>query len=62
VQDAEGRPLPGYALADSGEIYGDEIEQAVTWKDGSDLSHVAGEAVRLRFVMRDADLYAIRFK
>ena len=62
MQDQEGRPLPGYSLAESAEIYGDEIEQAVTWKGSSDVSQVAGETVRLRFVMKDADLYAIRFK
>jgi hypothetical protein len=62
VQDAEGRPIPGYTLEACVEMYGDATEQAVTWKGSSDVSHVAGEAVRLRFVMRDAALYAIRFR
>jgi hypothetical protein len=28
---------------------------------GGDLRRLAGQAVRLRFVMKDADLYALRF-
>ena len=55
------RPLRGYALEDSVEIYGDEIEHTVEWRKGSDLGHLSGRPVRLRFVMKDADLYSIRF-
>jgi hypothetical protein len=62
VQDDLGRPLPGFALGDSPELYGDSIEQTMPWKNGSDLGRLAGKAVRLRFVLRDADLYAFRFQ
>ena len=61
LQDAAGKPIEGYALADSPEIYGDAIEHVVSWKGGNDVAGLAGRPVRLRFVMRDADLYAIRF-
>jgi hypothetical protein len=33
----------------------------VPWKQGSDVSKLAGQPIRLRFVMREADLYAFRF-
>ena len=62
IQDGDGRPVPGHALADSAEIYGDEIEHAVAWKGGSDLARLSGRPVRLRFVMKDADLYSLRFR
>ena len=62
IQDADGKPLPGYALEDCPEIYGDEIERVVAWKGGADLSQLAGQPVRLRFVMKDADLYSLRFR
>ncbi len=62
IQDAKGNTLKGFGIADSAEIYGDEIEYCVTWKDSGDLSKLAGRAVRLRFVMRDADLYSLRFR
>jgi len=62
IQDETGRPIAGYALADAVEIVGDQIERVVSWKGGSDVSKLSGKPVRLRFVMKDADLYAIRFR
>jgi hypothetical protein len=61
VQDASGRVLPGFALADCPPVFGDAIERAVTWKNGGDVRRLAGRPVRLRFVLRDADLFAFRF-
>jgi hypothetical protein len=62
IQDAAGQPLPGHSLADGPEIYGDELERAVSWASGSDVSALAGQPIRLRFVMKDADLYSLRFR
>ncbi len=62
LQDAAGKPLPGFLLADADELYGDEIEQVVTWHGAAELKDLAGKPVRVRFVMRDADIYAIRFR
>jgi hypothetical protein len=61
VQDANGEAFDGFALTDCHEIYGDQIERAVKWRDGSNLGRLAGKPIRLRFVMRDADLYSICF-
>ncbi len=61
IQDEAGKALPGFALADMPELYGDEFEAAVVWKKGAELAALAGKNVRLRIVMRDADLYALRF-
>ncbi len=62
IQNAKGQPIPGFSLQDAEPIIGNEIERAVSWKNGSDVSRLAGKVVRLRFVMKDADLYAIQFK
>ena len=62
IQDGEGRPVPGFSLADSLQMFGDEIEGVFKWNDGGDLGRLAGTAVRLRFVLMDADLYAFRFR
>ena len=62
IQDAEGHALPGYALADCPEMYGDQIEQAVSWATGTDVSRLAGQPVRLRFALKDADVYSLRFQ
>jgi hypothetical protein len=61
IQDAQGKPIPGYALADAQDLYGDSLEQAVLWKAGGDVSKLAGREVRLRFVLKDADLYSFQF-
>ncbi len=62
IQDESGTPIPGYTLEDCDEIFGDAIERAVTWKGQSELKAIVGKPVRLRFVMNDADVYAIRFR
>jgi hypothetical protein len=61
IQDADGKPTPGYGLADCPEIIGDEIDHAVLWSGGSDVSKLEGKVIRLRFALRDADLYSLRF-
>ena len=62
IQDASGQPVEGFALADCPEIFGDQIERVVAWKGGSDVIQLAGKAIRLRFVLKDADLYSVRFE
>ena len=61
IQRAGGEPIPGFTLADSQEVFGDELNRTVTWRAGSDVGRLAGQPVRLRFTMRDADLYALQF-
>ena len=62
MQQADGKPIPGYALSDAEETFGDELARVVWWKGGADVSKLAGLPVRLRFVLKDADLYAMRFR
>ncbi|MBR4651853.1 MAG: hypothetical protein IKO72_00700 [Kiritimatiellae bacterium] len=61
IRGADGEPVPGFSLADSAEIFGDEIELAMAWKGGSDLRRLAGCPVTLHFEMKDADIYSYRF-
>ena len=61
LQDADGKPIEGYALADCRDIFGDEIERVVTWNQGSDLRLPARKPIRLRLVVKDADVYSFRF-
>jgi hypothetical protein len=42
-------------------MFGDTLERAVTWRRSADVSRLAGRAVRLRFVLKDADVYAFQF-
>jgi len=61
IQSADGKPMPGFALDDCSEVFGDEIDRTVEWKGSSDVSSLSGKTVRLRFVLKDADLYALKF-
>ena len=62
IQDTEGHPQPGFTLTECPEIFGDEIDSTVKWAGGEDLRALAGKSVRLRFVLKDADLFAFRFE
>jgi hypothetical protein len=61
IQNAEGKPLPGFSLEQCHEVYGDDLERTVSWQMGGDVGKLAGQPVRLRFALRDADLFALRF-
>lgn len=61
LQDAAGRALPGFAMADAEERFGDEIDGEYLWESGAKPADVAGKTVRMRVALEDADLYAFRF-
>ena len=62
IQDADGKPVPGFTLADSAGMIGNEIERVVSWKGKTDVGLLAGRPIRLLFELKDADLFAIRFQ
>lgn len=59
ITDPRGNPVRGFTADDCPEIYGDEVEAEVKWKN-ADLRNLRNRNVRLRFLLRDADLYAFR--
>ena len=61
LQDENGRPLPGFGLADMSPLFGDELEASVRWKSAAALPVLDGKPIRLRFVLKDADIFALRF-
>ena len=61
LTDAQGNPLPGFSLAESDEHFGDSLDRTVSWTENTDVSFHAGKPVRLRFRLRDAELYAFQF-
>lgn len=62
IRKADGTPISGFTLADCPEITSDEIEHIVSWKKGTNVSQLAGKSVHLCFVMKDADLLALRLQ
>ena len=62
IQDRDGTPIPGFALSGCPPIYGADIEHVVVWKGEGELAALAGRPVRLRFELKDADLFAFGFR
>ena len=61
IQDTKGQPIAGYTLEDCDTIKGDAIAGHVKWKDSANVEKLAGQSIRLRFVMNEADLYSLKF-
>lgn len=61
IRDEDNTPIPGYTLREAVDIFGNKIAGRAAWKNGSNVAELAGKSVRLRFVMRDADLFSLRF-
>ncbi len=59
--DEDKHPLDGYRLEDCDLIAGDQIERVVTWNGNSNLNELQ-QPIRLRFVLKDADIYSMRFQ
>ena len=62
VQDAAGKALPGLGLEDCLIIFGDELDRVVSWAKGSDFSEFEGQSVRLKFEIKDGDLFSMQFQ
>lgn len=62
VQDAKGIAIEGFSVDDCDEMIGNYIGRGVSWRGRSDVSSLAGEAIRLKFVMKDANLYSLKFE
>lgn len=60
IVDESGWPLSGYSAEDSDVLYGDELERDVSWRGNADLSFLRGKAIRLKFELIDADLFALQ--
>ena len=61
IERPDGSPLPGFEISNCLEIIGDRISREVAWKGGPRLSELAGQPVRLRFRMKDSQIFSIQF-
>jgi len=61
LMDESQAPIAGFSLQDADPLIGDEIERVVSWHGQTDVSRLAGQAVRLRVQLKDADVYSFRF-
>jgi hypothetical protein len=61
VLDATDQPIPGFAKADCQDIKGvDELRLRPKWRRHADLAPLNGEAIRLKFELQNARLYAFK--
>ena len=59
ILDATGRrTMEGFSLVNATALAGDQLRAPLSWQVGKDLGALAGQEVRLRFVFREASLYA----
>lgn len=61
IQDAEGRPIPGYTLKEAVSVDRNGIAQEVWWQGGPNVGRLAGTPIRLRFRLRAAKVYGFQF-
>jgi len=59
--DTDGQPIAGFSSDASLPITTDATHCRVRWQGGDDVSSLAGRAIRLRFELEDARLYAFQF-
>lgn len=58
----DGVPIEGFSAEKCDLIHtANDVNHAVSWRRSSNVSKLAGKPVRLRFLLRDCDLYAFQF-
>lgn len=62
LQDADGRPLPGFALADSEPLRENDTAAVVRWQSHPVLATLAGRPVRLKLELTSARVFAFQFR
>ncbi len=55
------RPISGFTREDADQIPHNSVAATVSWKGVTDLSKLKGQPIKLRFLMRDAKLFAFQF-
>jgi hypothetical protein len=62
LQDEFGKPISGFSCDECPEIIGDEIDHTVKWNTGSEITALAGRPVRMLFMLKEANLYSLKFE
>jgi len=61
LRDADGKPIPGFTMAEAVSVDRNGVAQEVWWEHGPDVGELAGRAIRLHVRMRSAKLFAFQF-
>jgi hypothetical protein len=58
--DDEHNPIPGFSREEAIPFYESAVFHQITWREHHDVSQLTGKAVRVRFFLRRAKLFAFR--
>jgi len=61
IQHADGTSVKGFERGNCEPIHCDSLRYIVHWQNRCDLSQLAGQPIRLRFLLKDADIYSFQF-
>ena len=61
IQDASGRPIPGFSRNEANPLNGNSVRMRASWNASPDLSRLVGRVIRLEISLRGAKLYAFQF-
>jgi hypothetical protein len=57
--DEYGVEIPGFGALDAEKITGDKIDAKVKWKSGKTIKELGNKKVRIKFIVKDADIYSL---
>lgn len=58
LTDEFGKEIPGFGEQDANKMIGDKIDAQVAWSSGSSISSLRNKTVRIKFILKDADVFA----
>lgn len=61
VLSANHKPISGFELQKMDTLFGNELDREVTWQNFEQLEKLAGQPIRLKIQLKDADLFSMRF-
>ncbi len=56
--DENGKEIPGYGMIDAVKTQGDKIDWNIAWAGKKTIKDLKGKTVKIKFVIRDADVYS----
>lgn len=62
LQDAAGKQVTGFTADNCTPLTGDALQGAVSWKGSDKLTSFAEKPVRVKLVLKDAEVFAMRFE
>jgi hypothetical protein len=60
--DQSGHPIAKHGVSDCQPLTGDQLDWTVAWADGDNVSALAGQEIRLRIELLNADVFSFQFR